>query len=122
EGPVARLAYRRHACVAVSPSTVATMRELLRWTGDIYLIPNGAPAPKSQKDQKDQKSQKDQQTPHTQSPSFVWVGRLVAHKRAELILPVAERGFAIDVIGRGPAADALNQAIAARHLTGMVRL
>ena len=45
EGPAARLAYRRHACVAVSPSTVAAMRERLRWTGDIYLIPNGARLP-----------------------------------------------------------------------------
>jgi len=42
EGPAARWVYRRHACVAVSPSTVAAMRERLGWTGDIYLIPNGA--------------------------------------------------------------------------------
>src|SRR5262249_21131704 len=41
EGPAARLAYRHHACVAVSPSTVTAMRERLRWRGDIYLIPNG---------------------------------------------------------------------------------
>ena len=45
EGPAFRLAYRRQACVAVSPSTVAAMRERLRWTGDIYLIPNGTPVP-----------------------------------------------------------------------------
>jgi hypothetical protein len=40
EGPAARWVYRRHACVAVSPSTVAAMRERLGWPGDIYLIPN----------------------------------------------------------------------------------
>ena len=45
EGPVARRAYRRHACVAISPSTVTAMRERLRWTGDIYLVPPGTPAP-----------------------------------------------------------------------------
>ena len=45
EGPAARLAYRRHACVAVSPSTVTAMRERLRWRGPVYLIPNGAPEP-----------------------------------------------------------------------------
>jgi len=45
EGPVARRAYRRHACVAISPSTVAAMRDRLRWTGDIYLVPCGSPAP-----------------------------------------------------------------------------
>ena len=113
EGPVARLAYRRHACVAVSPSTVTAMRDRLRWTGDIYLIPNGAPAV----------------TPGPVSPgnkSLTWVGRLVAHKRAELILPIAQRlggsGLVIDVVGRGPAAPSLAAAVAARGLGGMVRL
>jgi glycosyltransferase involved in cell wall biosynthesis len=99
EGPAARLAYRRQACVAVSPSTVTAMRDRLRWTSDIYLIPNGSP--------------RIEPPPSTQrKPSrLVWVGRLVAHKRAELILPVAERGFAVDVIGRGPAGAALSAAI-----------
>jgi glycosyltransferase involved in cell wall biosynthesis len=101
EGPAARLAYRRQACVAVSPSTVAAMRDRLRWTGDIYLIPNGSTVPASP-------------LSHPSPPSrLVWVGRLVAHKRAELILPVAERGFAIDVIGRGPDGAALADAIGA---------
>ena len=100
EGPAARLAYRRQACVAVSPSTVAAMRDRLRWTGDIYLIPNGSP-------------RVEPLTSAPREPSrLVWVGRLVAHKRAELILPVAERGFAIDVIGRGPDSVALSGAIA----------
>ena len=99
EGPAARLAYRRQACVAVSPSTVTAMRDRLRWTGDIYLIPNGSPPVEPP-------------TASSHRPSrLVWVGRLVAHKRAELILPVAERGFAIDVIGRGPAGAALAAAI-----------
>ncbi len=111
EGPAARLAYRRQACVAVSPSTVAAMRDRLRWTGDIYLIPNGSPPPE----------------PPASAPRdpsrLVWVGRLVAHKRAELILPVAERGFAIDVIGRGPAGAALSEAIESMPArAGAVRL
>jgi glycosyltransferase involved in cell wall biosynthesis len=115
EGPAARLAYRRHACVAVSPSTVAAMRERLRWTGDIYLIPNGTPLPTQQPQQPPQSA--------AQAPALVWVGRLVAHKRAELILPVAERGFTIDVIGRGPGAAALEAAIrSAPGLAGAVRL
>jgi glycosyltransferase involved in cell wall biosynthesis len=98
EGPAARLAYRRHACVAVSPSTVTAMRERLRWTGDIYLIPNGAPRPGP---------------PRAPGParSVSWVGRLVAHKRTELLLPVAQRlagsGLTVDVIGRGPAEASL---------------
>jgi glycosyltransferase involved in cell wall biosynthesis len=121
---VARLAYRRHACVAISPSTVSAMRERLRWAGDIYLVPPGAPAPGT--------------ASAPVSPgaplgpgaagggSLTWVGRLVAHKRAELVLPVAQRlagsGLTIDVVGRGPAAQSLADGVAACGLAGTVRL
>jgi len=118
EGPVARLGYRRHACIAVSPSTVSAMRERLRWSGDIYLVSCGvsvspaAAAPRSQA--------------QPGRRSLVWVGRLVAHKRAELLLPVAERlrdtGTSIDVVGRGPAARSLAASIARHGLAGTVRL
>jgi glycosyltransferase involved in cell wall biosynthesis len=113
EGPVACWVYRRHACVAVSPSTVAAMRDRLGWAGDIYLIPNGSPEPTEQ--------------PGDQTPTtLTWVGRLVAHKRAELLLPVAERvrdhGLTIDVIGRGPAERSLKEAVSARGLGDAVRL
>ena len=114
EGPVARQAYRRHACVAVSPSTVTAMRERLRWTGDIYLIPNGAPAPAAEA------------PAGAAGRSLAWVGRLVAHKRAELILPVAQRlagtGCTVEVVGRGPAAPSLASAVAAAGLDGVIRL
>jgi len=114
EGPVARRTYRRHACVAVSPSTVTAMRERLRWTGDIYLVPNGAPAPGGEA------------PAGAAGRSLAWVGRLVAHKRAELILPVAQRlagtGCTIDVVGRGPAAPSLASAIGAAGLDGVIRL
>jgi len=111
EGPAARLAYRHHACVAVSPSTITAMRERLRWRGDIYLVPNGVPAP----------------PPAAASRrSLVMVGRLVAHKRAKRILPIAERlgrgGLAVDVVGQGPESAALAADIAARGLTGTVQL
>ena len=45
EGSAARRVYRRHACVAVSPSTVTAMRERLLWISDIYPIPNGTAQP-----------------------------------------------------------------------------
>lgn len=113
EGPAARAAYRRHACVAVSPSTVTAMRERLRWRGDIYLIPNGVrPAAISPAGKRRQ--------------ALVLVGRLVAHKRAELILPIAERlqgsGVTLDVIGRGPGSAPLAAAIEASGLAGTIRL
>jgi glycosyltransferase involved in cell wall biosynthesis len=115
EGPAARLAYRRHACVAVSPSTVTAMRERLRWSGDIYLIPNGVRRPAGPPGA----TGRDQ-------ASLVWVGRLVAHKRVERILAVAERlrgrGVTIDVVGRGPGARPLAAAVAARGLASAVRL
>jgi glycosyltransferase involved in cell wall biosynthesis len=114
EGPASRLAYRRHGCVAVSPSTVAAMRERLRWTGDIYLIPNGTPVPADVRETG---------TRPAGGPRLVWIGRLVAHKRAERIVPVAARGFTIDVIGRGPGAAALSAAIeAAPGLGGAIRV
>ena len=118
EGPVARLVYRRHACVAVSPSTVTAMRERLGWTGDIYLIPNGTPKPLTAA------------VARGRARNLVWVGRLVAHKRPERLLPVAERmqlrpekdRQVLDVVGHGPAAGTLTDTLAARGLDGMVRL
>jgi glycosyltransferase involved in cell wall biosynthesis len=120
EGPAARLVYRRRTCVAVSPSTVSAMRSRLRWKGDIQIIPNGTVVPVVPL------------VPLEAGPTdqagplrLVWVGRLVAHKRAELVLPVAERlgeTAVIDVIGRGPDEPSLAAAIAARGLSGSVRL
>jgi len=116
EGPVARRAYRRHACVAVSPSTVTAMRARLRWRGPVYLVPNGAPEPAVVA-----------AGPAGQAPrTLVWVGRLVAHKRAGRLLPLAERlrgqGLTIDVVGSGPDAGPLADRVAAAGLGDVLRL
>lgn len=124
EGPAARLVYRRHACVAVSPSTADAMRRRLRWSGDIYLIPNGAPPVASAP----APGVSDSAT--SDAGNLVWVGRLVAHKRAELLLPLAERlglrlrhdRLVIDVVGRGPGEGALAAKVAAHGLEQTVRL
>jgi glycosyltransferase involved in cell wall biosynthesis len=120
EGPAARLVYRRHTCVAVSPSTVTAMRTRLRWRGKIRIIPNGTVVPAARPVAPDA---------GPAGPAgplrLVWVGRLVAHKRPELILPVAERlgeAVVIDVIGRGPDEPSLAAAIARRGLAGSIRL
>jgi len=134
EGTAARRVYRRHGTVAVSPSTVTAMRERLRWAGDIYLIPNGTPLPQAGGRQASQEAPVplihgfvpgsvpgavpgSVPGPAARSAPgrgrLVWLGRVVAHKRAELIVPVAARGFVIDVIGRGPGTAALRAAAAA---------
>jgi glycosyltransferase involved in cell wall biosynthesis len=121
EGPAARLVYRRHACVAVSPSTVAAMRARLHWRGEIHIIANGAGAPVITPIPPDAE---EASTP-AGALRLAWVGRLVAHKRPELILPVAERlgeTAVIDVIGRGPDEPSLAAAIARRGLSDAVRL
>jgi len=121
EGPVARWTYRRHACVAVSQSTVTAMRDRLRWTGPIHVIPNGLtagsfdrPAPGTGTD-----------GPVPEIAVLTWVGRLVAHKRVERVLDIAQRlgaGAVIDVIGRGPAAVPLAAEVTALGLGERVRL
>ncbi len=146
EGPVARRVYRRQGCVAVSPSTVAAMRARLRWTGDIHVIPNGVypggrppallprgttpgtPGPRSRL-RAEQRLGGNTPAARPASPpphTLTWVGRLVAHKRPGLILPVAERlrgrGISIDVVGRGPAAPSLDSQVRAAGLAGVIRL
>jgi glycosyltransferase involved in cell wall biosynthesis len=119
EGPVAKLAYRRHQCVAVSHSTALAMSQRLGWTGPVHIIHNGlspaasarpglpaAPAPGGQ-------------------AALTWVGRIVVHKRAGKLLDLADRlgpSVLIDVIGRGPGSEQLAAEIGRRGLTGRVRL
>jgi glycosyltransferase involved in cell wall biosynthesis len=122
EGPAARFAYRNHACVAVSPSTVTAMRDRLRWTGDIYLIPNGTPLPPDPDPDPAPDRGPASADAAGHGSRLVWIGRLVAHKRAELMVPVAARGFTIDVIGRGRGEDSLRGAISAAGLSGAVHL
>jgi glycosyltransferase involved in cell wall biosynthesis len=116
EGPVARWAYRRHACVTASQSAVTALRERLGWTGPIHVVPNGLMADSFECP--DLPAQ-------AEATTLTWVGRLVAHKRVERVLDVAERlgGTAvIEVIGRGPEAAPLAAEITARGLADRVRL
>ncbi|GAA4637366.1 glycosyltransferase family 4 protein [Actinoallomurus vinaceus] len=113
EGPVARRAYRRHACVAVSPSTVTAMRERLSWTGPVYLVPNGV----TLADAAPGLGETDGE------PELACVSRLVPHKRVGRLLDVAERlRVRVHVIGRGPQEAALRARVAARGLEDLVVL
>jgi glycosyltransferase involved in cell wall biosynthesis len=115
EGPFARWCYRRHRCVAVSQSTVAAMRSRLAWTGPIHIVPNGLPADAFAA-----------AAPGYEPAGTVltWVGRLVAHKRADRVLDVASRlaDVTIEVIGRGPELESLAAKVAARDLRRRVIL
>ncbi|MCO6005979.1 glycosyltransferase family 4 protein [Actinoallomurus purpureus] len=111
EGPVARRAYRRHACVAVSPSTVTAMRERLAWTGPVYVVPNGVTLAGAVSEREEG------------APELVCVSRLVPHKRVDRLLDVAERlRVRLHVIGRGPEGERLRALVAARGLDDLVVL
>jgi glycosyltransferase involved in cell wall biosynthesis len=76
EGPASRRVYGRRAVVAVSPSTRTAVRRRLGLQGPIFVVPNGTAPP--------------QPTPEhagrAATPTIVCVGRLVAHKRMDLLL------------------------------------
>lgn len=109
EGPVARWAYRRHACVAVSSSTVRAMRERLGWTGPVYVVPNGVTPPP--------------EVAPGEDTGLVCVSRLVPHKRIGRLFDLAERlRVPLHVIGRGPEEAALRAEASARGLDDLVFL
>ncbi|GAA4969135.1 glycosyltransferase involved in cell wall biosynthesis [Nonomuraea thailandensis] len=101
EGPVSRWSYRRHASVAVSPSTVRAMRERLGWRGPVHIVPNGVSIAQPGT------------IARSPVPRLVCLGRLVAHKRVHLLLDaVAELrerwpDLVVDIVGRGPEEAAL---------------
>ena len=96
EGPVSRWVYRGRDGVAVSPSTVLAMRERLRWKGPLHIVPNGVDIATTVHIEK------------SRDVKLVYVGRLVAHKRVELLLDAVDelRGrwpeLTVDIVGRGP--------------------
>ena len=73
EGPVSRIVYRDRTVVAVSASTRQQARQLLQLHGPILVAPPGSHPV---------------QVPPVRAPSprIVCVGRLVAHKRLELVI------------------------------------
>ena len=115
EGPFARWCYRRHQCVAVSQSTAVAMRSRLAWTGPIHIVPNGLSADAFGEAVFARESA---------GTVLTWVGRLVAHKRADRVLDIASRlaDVTIEVVGRGPELAPLADKVAARGLARRVVL
>jgi glycosyltransferase involved in cell wall biosynthesis len=135
EGPVAKRAYRRHQCVAVSRSTALAMSRRLGWTGPVSIIPNGL-SPVAKDTGALDTGAPDMGAADTgaatrgvdshAAAAITWVGRMVAHKRVDRVLAVASRlapaAVTIDVIGRGPCSEELAAQIASLGLGDRVRL
>jgi glycosyltransferase involved in cell wall biosynthesis len=106
-----RVVYRRRPSAAVSPSTRTEMREVLGLPGPRFLVPNGLelPAP-------------EQLRPRSAAPTIVCVGRLVPHKRIELLLEAlpalaaAVPGLTVHLVGDGPDEARLHAVAAGCHI------
>ena len=97
--------YRRTRTLAVSASTRTELRERLGWQGPIGILENGAELPPPGSG-----------NPLLKDPDrLVVLGRLVAHKRADVVLhAVAELRrtrprLRVDVVGKGPERDRLER-------------
>lgn len=102
------LVYRRRTVVAVSDSTVDEMRRQLGWTGPVGLLENGADLPPVGAG-----------NPADKDPDRVAVlGRLVAHKRVDLVLHSLDAlrterpRLRLDIIGEGPERRSLEALVA----------
>ncbi|MBU2696524.1 glycosyltransferase family 4 protein [Pimelobacter sp. 30-1] len=112
--------YRHHVTAAVSPSTRDEMRRQLGWTGDIRILENGADVPAAA----------DLDPVAKDADRIVVLGRLVTHKRVDLVLEafdrlrerpaLAGRDLRVDVIGKGPEHDRLVALVAERGLADQV--
>jgi glycosyltransferase involved in cell wall biosynthesis len=100
EGPVSRRVYRARPVVAVSPSTRAEVRLRLRLRGPVHVVPNGAEEPRDTAEVFRLRAR---------DPELLFVGRLVPHKRVDLLLralPALLRSWPrlhLSVAGDGPA-------------------
>jgi glycosyltransferase involved in cell wall biosynthesis len=96
--------YGRRPICAVSPSTRAAIRRSLTVRGRVFVAPNGVRLPDLAN-----RSRADRSA----SPRIVCVGRLVRHKRVDLLVRLIPRlredfpDLTVDVVGEGPERPAL---------------
>ncbi len=81
ERDVSRVVYGHRPLVAVSPSTRAAVRRRLGLRGPIFIVPNGAPPVAGEPVGPEPVASE-----RSATPTIACVGRLVAHKRMELLL------------------------------------
>ncbi|MBJ7355933.1 glycosyltransferase family 4 protein [Nocardioides sp.] len=105
EGRLMPAVYRDVTTVAVSESTVTEMRRQLGWRGDVRVIHNGTDLPPAP-------------TEVRTGERVVVLGRVVPHKRVELVvrafarLLVRRPGATLDIVGTGPGMPAVSAAVA----------
>jgi glycosyltransferase involved in cell wall biosynthesis len=103
EGRFTRRVYGKRAFAVVSPSTRTDARRVLQLRGSIHVTPSGIERPARPAQRR------------ATTPRLVSVGRLVAHKRVEILLEAlpevraALPAVRLDVVGDGPARPALEQ-------------
>ncbi|MFD6640178.1 glycosyltransferase family 4 protein [Micromonospora chalcea] len=116
EGPVARRVYRRAVTLAVSPSTAVAIRERLRWTGPVVVVPNGA----------DASPPAVACVARADRPRVVCVGRVTRHKRVDLVIDAVARlraerpDLRLDIVGGGPDVESVRRLVDERGLNDMV--
>ena len=116
EGPVARRVYRRAVTLAVSPSTAVAIRERLRWTGPVVVVPNGA----------DASPPAVAGVARADRPRVVCVGRVTRHKRVDLVIDAVARlraerpDLRLDIVGGGPDVESVRRLVDERGLNDMV--
>jgi glycosyltransferase involved in cell wall biosynthesis len=99
-----RVVYRGRPMAVVSPSTRREVRTELGLPGPRFLVPNGVRLPPLPDPQS-----------RTPTPSIVCVGRLVPHKRYDLLLEAlatlgqTEKDLAVHLVGDGPEQATLQE-------------
>lgn len=92
--------YRHRLFIAVSPSTAESLTRIGVRRDQIRIVPNGVDIPDAPA------------APKSEGPLFLAIGRLVPHKRFDLLLPLWDRvrditGGRLVIVGEGPERERL---------------
>jgi glycosyltransferase involved in cell wall biosynthesis len=118
EGWLMPRVYRRVRTVAVSESTRAEMADQLGWRSEVGILANGAELP----------DDLDCPVEAKDDNQILVLGRLVPHKRVDLVVRAVARlaearpELRLDICGRGPEADRLAALVAELGVAGRVTL
>ena len=104
EGPLSRAVYGSRSIAVISPSTRAGVRNSLKLRGAVHVVPCGIDRPVA-----------GGHTDRAQHPHIVCVGRLVAHKRMNLLvgsvpeIAADHPELTVSIVGSGPELEELRR-------------